>query len=90
MAILFGILFYLDMLSYFSLENIVSVLLGFLILIIVQLRFISYYYEDRMKELDLDEVGVVKNILKTNIFGEINSNYIAKKQKMKYYTQTKD
>ncbi len=69
MAILFGILFYLDMLSYFSLENIVSVILGFLILIIVQLRFISYYYEDKMKELDLDEVGVVKNILKTNIFG---------------------
>lgn len=54
MAILFGILFYLDMLSYFSLENIVSVILGFLILIIVQLRFISYYYEDMMKELNLD------------------------------------
>ena len=44
MAILHGILFYLDILNYLSLENVVSVILGFLILIIVQMRFISYYF----------------------------------------------
>ena len=54
MTILYIILFYLDILNYLSLENIVSVMLGFLILIIVQMRIISYYFEDKMRELDLD------------------------------------
>lgn len=49
MIILYVILFYLDILNYYSLENTVSVILGFLIMIIVQLRFISYKYGDIMK-----------------------------------------
>lgn len=59
-------------------------------MIIVQLRFISYYFEDRMKELDLDEVGIVKDFIRNKVFGEINLNYISKKQKKKYYQHTKD
>ena len=59
-------------------------------MIIAQLRFISYYYEDRMKNYDLDEVGIVLDIIKNNIFGQININYIAAKQKIKYYYHTKD
>lgn len=43
-----------------------------------------------MEALDLDEVGVVKDFIKNKIFGEINLNYIVKKQKVKYYQYTKD
>lgn len=90
MSILCIILIYLDMISYFSLENIVSMILGFLITIFVQLRFVSYYFSDQIKELDLDEVGVIKNLIKNKIFGEIHLNYINKKSKIKYYQHTND
>lgn len=59
-------------------------------MIFVQMRFISYYFEDRMQELDLDEFGVIKDLIKSKVFGEINLNYISKKLKQKYYYHTKD
>lgn len=59
-------------------------------MILVQLRFISFYFGEKMKDLNLDEVGVIQDFISNKIFGEINLNYIAKKQKIKYYQHTKD
>jgi hypothetical protein len=49
MVILCGILAYLDMLNELSLENIVSLMLGFLATIFVQIRLTSYFFEEEMK-----------------------------------------
>jgi hypothetical protein len=90
MVILCVILAYLDMLNELSLENIVSLMLGFLATIFVQIRLTSYFFEDEMREFDLDEFGVIKDFLQSKLFGEINLNYISRKVKEKYYHHTKD
>lgn len=38
----------------------------------------------------MDEFGVIKDFIKSKVFGEINPKYVAKKIKIKYYQHTKD
>lgn len=90
LALLMFFLFYLEMIEYSSLIEIVEVLLGFLLTLIVQLRIVEYYFSDQMKEYGLDEFGMVKDLIKSKIFGEINTNYIAKKNRIKYYSHTRE
>ena len=88
LALLMFFLFYLEMIKNSSFIEIVEVLLGFLLTLIVQLRIVEYYYSDQMHDYRLDEFGIVKDLIKAKIFGETNINYIAKKNKVKYYTHT--
>lgn len=43
-----------------------------------------------MQAYNLDEFGIIKDLIKSKIFGEINSTYLSQKIKAKYYQHTKD
>ena len=84
------LLYYLGMIHNSSVIEITEVILGFLLTHIIQLKIVSVYFGARMEELDLDEFGMVRDLIRSTIFGEINRDYIARKNKIKYYSHTKN
>lgn len=59
-------------------------------MLLIHMRIISYFFSEKMQAYNLDEFGIIKDLIKSKIFGEINSTYLSQKIKAKYYQHTKD